>query len=162
MNMRVPALLLAALAVPVWAADDDGARITAAFCADASTAADYDRCSADELAHAQADLATTFDAVRAKWHHSPETLAALQRAQTAWTATLDADVSARFADVDAERERGGWVGTAYASAHNLYEARLTRERTGQLCEFLRGAAYGERRREPCAELAAQAHKTQKK
>ena len=100
----------------------------------------------------QAMLAAVLD----KWKGSPETVSALQRAQSLWEESYNADVAARFAEIEAARARGEWVGTAYVSAYSWYEARLTRARTRQLCEFLRGAAYGERSHESCEALVLRA------
>lgn len=129
---------------------------------DARTTMDYDICSAAEAEHAQAALRKTLAAALEKWRDSPETVSALERAQGAWKASFEADVAARFAELDAARARGEWVGTAYVSTHNWYEAQLTRARTAQLCEFVRGDAYGERDRAPCSELVKQVLNEQKK
>lgn len=137
-------------------------RIDQRFCADAKTTVDYNACSGTALTLAQAELRTTFDAALAKWRDSPETVSALKRAQAAWKASFEADVAARFAEVDAERARGGWAGSAYPAAHAFYEAQLTRARTAQLCDFLRGAAYGERDTSPCDQLVGHVLDSQKK
>jgi uncharacterized protein YecT (DUF1311 family) len=143
------AILLAAVAFSAQASDHDkDMQITRKFCASATNPLEYDQCSAAELAQAQADLEATSAAAMVKWRDSPETLDALRRAQLLWKASYDADITARFAEIDAAHGHG----TAYVSAHNWYEARLTRNRTEQLCEFLRGAAYGERSSEPCEQL----------
>ncbi len=167
---RAIALLLMALAsAPTHAADqtddllyDESMRVHQQFCADAKTTPDYDACSGEELAQAQADLKATFAAALARWRDSPETVAALRHAQAVWGTSFEADVAARFAEADAERARGGHAGTAYAAAHAWYEAQLTRARTGQLCQFLRGAAYGERDTAPCDQLVERALDGQKK
>ena len=122
------------------------------LCAHAGDTIEYNACSAEELAQARAALDSTFRATLAKWHDSPETVAALQRSQDAWRAAFEADVAARFAETDAARARGEWVGTAYQSAHNWYEAGRVQDRADHLCEFLRGAAYGERSSDSCDHL----------
>jgi len=162
-------LLLALSPVASHAADsrddpihDEETRIDQRFCADAKTTVDYNACSGKALTQAQADLTATSDAALAKWRDSPETVSALKRAQSAWKASFEADVAARFAAADAERARGGWAGSAYLAAHAFYEAQLTRARTAQLCEFLRGAAYGERKTASCDELVEQVLNEQKK
>ncbi len=141
---------------------DEQLRVTRQFCADAKTTLDYNACSGEELARAQADLKATFEAAQAKWRDSPETVTALGHSQAVWATSLAADVAARFAEVDAERARGERVGTAHVSAYNGHEAQLTRARTVQLCEFLRGAAYGERDAAPCDQLVERALDGQKK
>ena len=141
---------------------DEQLRVTRQFCADAKTTLDYNACSGEELARAQADLKATFEAAQAKWRDSPETVTALGHSQAVWATSLAADVAARFAEADAARARGDGVGTAYVSAYNWYEAQLTRARAVQLCEFLRGAAYGERDTAPCDQLVKQVLNEQKK
>lgn len=141
---------------------DEHMRVSRQFCADAKTTLDYNACSGEELARAQADLKATFEAAQAKWRDSPETVTALGRSQAVWETSLAADVAARFAEADAARARGDGVGTAYVSAYNWYEAQLTRARAVQLCEFLRGAAYGERDTAPCDQLVKQVLNEQKK
>lgn len=141
---------------------DEHMRVTRQFCADAKTTLDYNACSGEELAQAQAELSATFAAALAKWQDSQETADALRHAQKAWEVTFEADVAARFAEADAARARSDGVGTAYVSAYNWYEAQLTRARAVQLCEFLRGAAYGERDTAPCDQLVKQVLNEQKK
>ncbi|HAI94226.1 MAG TPA: hypothetical protein DCM36_05835 [Xanthomonadaceae bacterium] len=141
---------------------DESMRVSQQFCADAKTTLDYNACSGEELALAQAELSATFAAALAKWQDSQETADALPHAQKAWEVTFEADVAARFAKADAARARGDGVGTAYVSAYNWYEAQLTRARAVQLCEFLRGAAYGERDTPPCDQLVKQVLNEQKK
>lgn len=141
---------------------DEHMRVSRQFCADAKTTLDYNACSGEELARAQADLKATFEAAQAKWRDRPETVTALGHSQAVWATSLAADVAARFAEADAARARGDGVGTAYVSAYNWYEAQLTRARAVQLCEFLRGAAYGERDAAPCDQLVERALDGQKK
>jgi uncharacterized protein YecT (DUF1311 family) len=133
------------------AAAQDSATVHS-LCAHAEDTIEYNACSAKELAQAQAALDSTFRAVLAKWHDSPESVEALRRAQGAWQAAFEADVAARFAEADFASARGEWVGTAYQSAHNWYEAKLVQDRADHLCEFLRGGPYGERSNDSCDNL----------
>ena len=142
--MRALALTLALFAFPVMAAnDEEAARITTDFCANASSTVDYNACSMSELQQADADMQNAFGAVLEKWKDTPETVIALRDAQIQWESFQRAAVTARFAALDAAIERGEYVGSAYTAEHNWYEARLARTRTALLCDFLRGPAYGE-------------------
>ena len=82
---------------------DEHMRVSQQFCADAKTTLDYNACSGEELAQAQAELSATFAAALAKWQDSQETADALRHAQKAWEVTFEADVAARFAEADAAR-----------------------------------------------------------
>jgi uncharacterized protein YecT (DUF1311 family) len=152
--LTIAALLVACLASQSARADQPPAddKSEARFCASADTQADMDRCSADVLHAADAELNATYQAVLKKWAAYPAMIEKLRQTQRSWLAYRDADLASRFANADAE---GPDRGSAYPAAHNLYSASLERERTARLCEYLRGDAYGERDRAPCADLVRQ-------
>lgn len=157
--MRTLHPLLATLTL--WVVATDVLALGTNVCEQASDTASYNACSAAELQQAQSQMQETFDAAKIRWRGSAETVTALDRSQQTWETSYRADVAARFAEMDAALERGEHVGTAYTSAHNWYEARLIRARTEWLCNILRGPAYGEIERAPCAELVRQALATSK-
>jgi uncharacterized protein YecT (DUF1311 family) len=147
-------ILLAAVALlgPAAARADEAPADQAIFnqfCGKAQTTADMNDCAGGMLTAADKDLNTTYQAVLKKWANVPGVVDSVRKAQRAWINYRDADVAARFADAGDAASRG----TAYASAHTIYQAGVVRERTARLCEYLRGASYGERDTAPCADLA---------
>lgn len=120
------------------------------YCAKASTQVDMDACAGNALSDADRQLNATYQTVLKKWGAFPDMIAKLRQSQRDWLAYRDADIKARFAIEDAESvvDRG----SAYPAAHAFYQAGLEFERTARLCEYLRGAAYGERDPSPCADL----------
>jgi uncharacterized protein YecT (DUF1311 family) len=123
------------------------------YCAKANTQRDMDACSAAALSDADRQLNATYQAVLKKWAAFPAMSTKLRQAQRNWLAYRDADIAARFAIADQDKATGT-AGTAYPTAHNLYQAGLDLERSARLCEYLRGDAYGERDDAPCADLVA--------
>jgi uncharacterized protein YecT (DUF1311 family) len=119
------------------------------YCAKANTQADINQCAGDAASAADQELNATYQAVLKKWAAYPAMIDKLRLSQRQWLSYRDADLKARFAIEDAE---GAGRGTAYPAAYAFYQASLERERTARLCEYLRGAAYGERDSAPCAEL----------
>ena len=119
------------------------------FCANATTQADVNQCAAVEMSTADRELNATYQAALRKWAAFPGMIQKMRESQRAWLAYRDADLKARFAIEDAD---GPNRGTAYPAAYAFYQASLERERTSRLCEYLRGAAYGERDSAPCADL----------
>ncbi|GLQ49650.1 hypothetical protein GCM10010872_10990 [Dyella flava] len=123
------------------------------YCANANTQMQMDACSAQALGDADRQLNATYQAVLKKWAAYPSMSAKLRQAQRNWLTYRDADIAARFAIADQDKA-AGTAGTAYPTAHNLYQAGLEFERVARLCEYLRGDAYGERDNAPCADLVA--------
>lgn len=151
MRPALPTLVVALLAAaPVAWADQppDAQSVVDQFCAKAQTTADMNECAGKMLASADRDLNATYQAVLKKWVNVPRVVDAVRRAQRGWIAYRDTDLAARFADSVDPATRG----TAYPSAHAMYQADLTRERTARLCQFLRGASVGESNDAPCADL----------
>jgi uncharacterized protein YecT (DUF1311 family) len=144
------AVLLAASAV-AWA-DQPAAEqaVVNQFCATAQTTVDMNECTGKMLEAADKDLNATYQAVLKKWADVPAVVSSVRSAQRAWITYRDADLSARFADAGDAATRG----TAYPAARAMYQASLERERSARLCEYLRGASYGERDPAPCADLAS--------
>jgi uncharacterized protein YecT (DUF1311 family) len=147
----IPLAAVWLLASAVARADEApaGQALVDQFCGKAQTTADMNDCTGKMLAVADKDLNTTYQAVLKKWANVPGVAASVRTAQRAWITYRDADIAARFADAGDIASRG----TAYPAAHAMYQAGLVHERTARLCEYLRGASYGERDAASCADLA---------
>ena len=143
------ALLGLLLALPAWADQPSSDKeALGKFCSGAKTTLDMNQCTHEMLQSADRELNQTYQAALRKWANYPKVVDQLRQSQRAWITYRDADIAARFADTE-DTQRG----TAFPSAYNAYQSGLERERTARLCEYLRGASYGERDRSSCAELA---------
>ena len=122
------ACLLYLLAGPFASAADFAA------CDPGGTQIEMTACAADDLAEADRQLNATYQALMKKEAANPAFITRLRTAQRAWVAFRDAELDAMYACNEGAAQVC-W-GSMASQCSSSYQARLTRERTKRLQQYL--------------------------
>lgn len=103
----------------------------------AQSQAAMDACAAQGLSAADKELNQVYQQVLKKYTANKVFIAKLKAAQKAWLAFRDAELAARFPEDKSQ------YGTAYPMCANNELEAMTRQRTEQLKQWLKGAQEGD-------------------
>jgi uncharacterized protein YecT (DUF1311 family) len=106
--------------------------------ANAQSQAAMHECASNRLSAADKELNQVYQQVLHKFAKDPVFIAKLKTAQKAWVAFRDAELAARFPDNDTSN-----YGTVYPMCVNNELEAMTRKRTEELREWLKGAEEGD-------------------
>jgi len=120
-------VIVCALATPAFAADF-------ATCDPGGTQIEMTACAVDDLALADKKLNEVYKALMKKEAANKPFVEKLRAAQKAWLAFRDAELAAMFACDNADPDVC-W-GSMTSQCYSSYEAKMTRERTKRLTQFL--------------------------